>query len=183
MKDGQPADRNPPALSIDARLGSVQNDVSRTRTRIAGEEFGLNAARLLTDVRSDASPKDVVEVLFDPAVPEARRVYAYQQLNDQEQLGRTVDVRQEQWIRSSFDDVDRPTTGQVEVAMSVPAPALQFTSWDTVLIDLKWSEGRWVVTNFGNGRSGPKDGKSLDTPQRRDFLEGAGWRRLPPRDA
>ncbi len=65
----------------------------------------------------------------------------------------------------------------------MPAPALQSTSWDTVRINLKWSRGRWVVTDLGNGRSGPEDGRSLETPQRRAFLEGAGWRHSAPVDA
>ncbi|WP_157210326.1 hypothetical protein [Nocardioides aequoreus] len=137
---------------------------------------------LLYDVRAEPGPAEIADALAARSMREDLRRYL---IEDREQLiqaerqrRRRTDV--EAWIRSAVDGPDEaPDKVDVELA-SVTTLAEGLSYWDTRRYVVVWEDEGWRLQDTILSNTGPGGDQPLTSQQRRDYLTGTGWRRIPP---
>ncbi|MCW2756021.1 MAG: hypothetical protein JWQ32_3432 [Marmoricola sp.] len=182
------ATTTPRPLTGQPSLVVVQSDANAGRSRAAAEQFALEAAHILTDVRPGLSGAEVVQSLASSSMPAATRAYLVQDLDDQHKMGleRHFDTGLDMWIRSMPEGpVSAPRRVTVELATNVAATLPggapgAFHFWYRMRLVVIREDGRWRLDAWSGARSGPTSSAELTPAQRKDFLLGTGWRRIPP---
>ncbi|MCW2857893.1 MAG: hypothetical protein JWR52_3508 [Marmoricola sp.] len=181
------ATTTPRPLTGQPSLVVAQNDAKAGRSRAAAEQFALEAAHLLTDVRPGLSGEEAVQSLASSSMPAATHAYLIQDMDDQHKMGleRHFDTGLDMWIRSLPEGpVSAPRRVTVELATNLAATLPGgapggFHFWYRMRLVVIREDGRWRLDGWSGARSGPTSSAELTAAQQKAFLLGTGWRRIP----
>lgn len=161
----------------------VAEELAEGRSRLEGERFAVVVALLVTDVRHGLGGAEVMEAVAAASLPDEVHQYLVEDIDGQQAVGteRGVDTRLETWIRSRATGSEKePDRLDVEIAVNMVSERLDLHSWYRQRFDVAWEDGRWGLVGYADGSSGPDGSANLTAAERREFLPGPGWRRIPP---
>ncbi|WP_148046197.1 hypothetical protein [Nocardioides marmoriginsengisoli] len=180
-----PANEVPGALSGQPSLARVAEVAAAGPSRLEAETFALAVAHLFTDSRPGFSAEQMLRLVAARAMPTELRSYLTLELDGLRKLGwgQHYDTSLEMWIRSApHGDPGRPHRVDVEVFAHDATEATGSGSWSQLRFGVVRQDEEWRLLESSGGPVRGDDGEPADlTPaQRKKFLTGPGWRRIPP---
>jgi hypothetical protein len=179
---GVPSVETPRPLEGEPSLRKVDAAAAAGSSRLAGEQYALDVAHLLTDVRPGLLGADAVGEVAASTMKPATHAFLVQDMDNQHKigLGRHFDTSLDMWIRSRpSGPLEAPDRIAVEIAGDLEGGYGTFHAWYRMRLDVTDVEGAWRLESWSGGRSGPGAPANLTAAEQREFLPGPGWRRIP----
>jgi hypothetical protein len=173
----------PRPLADETSVERVAEAAAAGPSRLDAEQYALAAAQLLADARPGPSAAAVVRRVAAAGMAPRTRDYLVKDLDSADRLGLGThyDTGLEMWIRSQASgDTDAPRRVAVEVVANVASGTPMSPGWDGTRLDVVREHGEWRLISWSGGSRGLNSTTNLNRSQRRELLEGRGWRRIPP---
>lgn len=182
VTDADEVAATPAPLPTTADLDAAEVAATAGADRSLGEHFALQVAQVVTDVRHGVAGADVLARVGSPALPEGVRAYLINEIDSQQEAGtrRHLDTSLSLWIRSRAVTAGGSSRLEVEVAGVLVSDPMAFRKWHRDRYVVARDGARWSLVDYAGGGFGPSGSAELTPAQRRDFLPGKGWRRIPP---
>lgn len=182
MTDASDPGEVPPGLPAKPDQTQVADAARAGQSRADGERYALLVAQVLTDVRDDRPGHDVIQAVASPSMDAGLRAFLIQDASAQRGLhsGRHFDTSLEMWIRSAVTGpASTPGRVDLEVAGNITTAAFDYHAWLLQRVDVVWEGDHWALIGYSSGGFGPHTRQNLTAAERKAFLTGSGWRRVP----
>lgn len=181
LSEASSANVAPSPLHDTPSLGRAEDAAKAGHSRLDAEQFALETAHLIMDVRGDSNAQGTIESLSSDDLDPQVKQFLIQDIKDQRQIGtqRHYDIGIDMWIRSQVvGPASAPDRVNAEVAGILVAKPAQVSAWYRTRLDVAWQDDRWQLIGYSSGNYGPDTSANLTEAERADYLEGPGWRRL-----
>lgn len=187
-----PPNRPLPAADAiaDAPLGFAERPsldgipvIAADQSRAGGERFALATALTISDTVAPESGAELLARIGSPTLSSDLSAFLIDDYDGQRAIPseRTVDYHRGFWFRSrAHGNPEAPDRIDAEVWMPMLARPLRVRSWYWQGVGITWEGGRWRMTDYRGGGFGPDGVAPLTPAQRRKYLDGPGWRQVPP---
>lgn len=190
IPDLQEIDGASSAATEPAPLASKLNDEAvkqssrADQSRLKAEEFALKFSQVLIDAREEPHTTELLESVSASRMPEGTRqaIVGEVQVQHSAGLGRHWNTQKPMWIRSSVSgNAARPTRVNVEVAGVLAVDDPTYVGWNKVRLDVVWERDAWRLIGLSARPFRPDDlSVNRANADIGDFLDGTGWREIPP---
>jgi hypothetical protein len=182
VPDASEFDTVPSPLHATPSLARAQKAAEAGQTRLDGEQFALEVAHLVMDVRGDWDAEKAIDAVSSDGIDPQLKQFLIDDIDGQRAIGsgRSYGPGVDMWIRSRVEGSDAaPRKLDVEIAGVLLAKPFDLADWYRTRVDVVWQDERWQLVGYSSGGYGPESSANLTEAQQTAYLTGPGWRSIP----